>query len=63
MLLHNENASVVERSLSDNKNTLIVERTKFKDSTLLALRKAKEHARFCEVLVVSVHLRKISEKV
>ena len=43
--------------------TLIVERTKFKHSTLLALRKAKEHARFCEVLVVSVHLRKISEKV
>ena len=63
LLLHNENASVVERSLSDNKNTLIVERTKFKDSTLLALRKTKEHARFCEVLVVSVHLRKISEKV
>ena len=62
MSLHHENASV-EHSLSDNKNTLIVERTKFKDSTLLALRKTKEHARFCEVLVVSVHLRKISEKV
>ena len=62
MSLHHGNASV-EHSLSDNKNTLTVERTKFKDSILLALRKVKEHARFSGLLVVSVHLWKISEKV
>ena len=44
--LHNGNASV-ERSLSDNKNTLTSERTKLSDEALMGLRKAKEHARSC----------------
>lgn len=44
LCLHNGNAEV-ERSLSDNKNTLTAERTKLSDETLGSLRKAKEHAR------------------
>ena len=40
----NGNASV-ERSLSDNKNTLTHERTKLKEETLVALRRSKEFAR------------------
>ena len=40
----NGNAGV-ERSLSDNKNTLTTERVKLKEETLTALRRAKEFAR------------------
>ena len=61
-LLYHRNASV-ERSISDNKNTVTLKRIKLKDSTLSALRKAKEHARACRVLVVSIHLQKVDQKV
>ena len=61
-LLHHRNASV-ERSISDNKNIVTLKRIKLKDSTLSALRKAKEHPRACRVLVVSIHLQKVDQKV
>ena len=44
--LPNGNADV-ERSLSDNKNTLTAERTNLKEETLVALRRAKAYARDC----------------
>ena len=43
---HNGNA-IVERSFSDNKNTLSSERTKLSAETLNEVRRAKEHARSC----------------
>ena len=43
--LQNGNAAV-ERSLSDNKNTLTAERTCLNDETLIGLRLVKEHSRF-----------------
>ena len=42
--ISNGNADV-KRSLSDNKNTLTVERTNLSDEALVALRRCKEHAR------------------
>ena len=42
--LQNVNASV-ERSLSDNKNTLTPERNNFSDKSLMGLRRMKEHTR------------------
>ena len=42
--LQNGNAAC-ERNLSDNKNTLLAERTKLSDEALLGLRRAKEHSR------------------
>ena len=44
--LQNSNASV-ERSLSDNKNTLRPERNNLSDERLMGLRQIKEHARKC----------------
>ena len=60
----NHGKASFERGLSDNKNTLTMEKkTKLKDSTLSALRKAKEHIRACGVLVVSIHFQKVGKKV
>lgn len=47
LAIQNGNADV-ERSLSDNKNTLTYERTKLSDDTLIGLRRMKDHARSCE---------------
>ena len=44
LTLQNGNAAV-ERSLSDNKNTLTAKRTNLSDDTLMGLRRMKEHAR------------------
>ena len=46
LAMPNGNANV-ERSLSDNKNTLTSERTSMTKGTLEGLRRAKEYARSC----------------
>ena len=44
--MQNSNASV-ERSLSDNNNTLRPEKINLSDESLMGLRQMKEHARKC----------------